>query len=64
VAGARARPRPRSQAPARIDAYTLPGEAVGPEGSTEDPDGVTFYVPSYHKGTVFRGRIDRTETEV
>lgn len=43
--------------------YTLPGDGVGPEGITEDPDGVTFYVSSCHQGTVFRGRIDQPVAE-
>ena len=32
--------------------YRLPGDAVFPEGITEDPDGVTFYVSSMQQGTI------------
>lgn len=44
--------------------YLLPGDGVFPEGITEDPDGVRFYVSSYAQGTVFRGRLGEPETEV
>jgi sugar lactone lactonase YvrE len=47
-----------------IDEYVLPGDDVFPEGITEDPDGVTFYVSSSRHGTIFRGRIDAPELEV
>lgn len=47
-----------------IDQYVLPGEKVFPEGITEGPDGVTFYVSSSRQGTIFRGRIDRAELEI
>jgi Cu-Zn family superoxide dismutase len=46
-----------------ISEYVLPGDAVFPEGITEDPDGVTFYVSSEHDGTIFRGRADTPELE-
>jgi Cu-Zn family superoxide dismutase len=44
--------------------YLLPGDGVFPEGITEDPDGVRFYVSSYAQGTIFRGRLDEPEAEV
>jgi Cu-Zn family superoxide dismutase len=47
-----------------INEYILPGEQVFPEGITEDPDGVTFYVSSARDGTVFRGRTDRDQVDV
>ncbi|WP_157641467.1 SMP-30/gluconolactonase/LRE family protein [Longispora albida] len=47
-----------------INEYALPGDAVFPEGITEDPDGVTFYVSSARQGTIFRCRSDRAEAEV
>jgi len=50
--------------PGVITDYVLPGEAVFPEGITEDPDGVTFYVSSENDGTIFRGHIDKPELEV
>jgi sugar lactone lactonase YvrE len=46
-----------------ISEYVVPGEAAFPEGITEDPDGVTFYVSSEHDGTIFRGRADTSELE-
>jgi hypothetical protein len=47
-----------------IDTYVLPGDGIFPEGITEDPDGVTFYVGSAGQGTVFRGRLGEPELEV
>jgi sugar lactone lactonase YvrE len=47
-----------------ITEYTMPGEDVFPEGITEGPDGVTFYVSSSRHGTIFRGHIDAGELEV
>ncbi|WP_203960860.1 SMP-30/gluconolactonase/LRE family protein [Actinocatenispora thailandica] len=47
-----------------LNEYLLPGDGVFPEGITEGPDGVTFYVSSYAQGTIFRGHLDRAETEV
>lgn len=46
-----------------ITRYTLPGEAVFPEGITEGPDR-TFYVSGSADGTVFRGSLDTAELEV
>lgn len=46
-----------------ISQYVVPGDAVFPEGITEDPDGVTFYVSSEHDGTIFRGRTGTAELE-
>ncbi len=46
-----------------ITEYVVPGDAVFPEGITEDPDGVTFYVSSEHDGTIFRGRADAPRLE-
>jgi sugar lactone lactonase YvrE len=46
-----------------ITEYVVPGDAVFPEGITEDPDGVTFYVSSEHDGTIFRGRTDTPRLE-
>ena len=50
--------------PGVITDYVVPGEAVFPEGITDDPDGVKFYVSSENEGTIFRGRIDQPELEV
>ncbi|WP_027341632.1 SMP-30/gluconolactonase/LRE family protein [Hamadaea tsunoensis] len=47
-----------------IETYLLPGDDVFPEGITEDPDGVTFYVGSSANGTIYRGRTDQPELEV
>jgi sugar lactone lactonase YvrE len=48
-----------------IETYILPGdELIHPEGITEDPDGVTFYVSSATLGTIFRGRLDSEQLEV
>lgn len=44
--------------------YVLPGDGVFPEGITEDPDGVTFYVSGSANGTIYRGRITEPELEV
>lgn len=44
--------------------YVVPGESVFPEGITEHPDGMTFYVSSSHDGTIFEGRIDTPELKV
>jgi len=46
-----------------ISEYVVPGDAVFPEGITEDPDGVTFYVSSADDGSIFRGRTDTAELE-
>ncbi|GHJ46082.1 hypothetical protein Cs7R123_34240 [Catellatospora sp. TT07R-123] len=43
--------------------YTLPGDAVFPEGITTAPGG-TFHVGSSRDGTVYRGSLDHPETEV
>lgn len=62
--------RSRQSSPTRrypggvLSEYLLPGDGVFPEGITEDPDGTTFYVSSYARGTIFRGHLDRAETEV
>lgn len=47
-----------------ITEYALPGDDIFPEGITEDPDGVTFYVSSSRHGTIFRGRIDAGALDV
>lgn len=47
-----------------ITDYVLPGEDVFPEGITEDPGGVMFYVSSARQGTIFRGRTDAAGLEV
>lgn len=52
-----------SRVPFMITEYVLPGDAVFPEGITEDPDGVTFYVSSENGGAIFRGRTDASELE-
>ncbi|MDI1460320.1 hypothetical protein QEZ54_05015 [Catellatospora sp. KI3] len=44
-------------------AYTLPGDAVFPEGITTAPGGA-FYVGSSRDGTIYRGSLDRPDTEV
>lgn len=47
-----------------IETYIVPGTDVHPEGITEDPDGVTFYVSGSKQGTIFRGRLGEPELEV
>jgi DNA-binding beta-propeller fold protein YncE len=46
-----------SSAP-RPSSYTLPGDAVFPEGIAYQDDSGVFYVGSTTDGTVFRGRIE------
>jgi len=47
-----------------INEYVVPGESVFPEGITEDPDGVAFYVSSACDGSIFRGHIDTPKLKV
>lgn len=52
-----------AQRPARaISSYTLPGQAVFPEGVAVD--GEQFYVSSTTDGTIFRGRLERKAARV
>ncbi|HZE40478.1 MAG TPA: hypothetical protein VE172_16880 [Stackebrandtia sp.] len=41
-----------------IEQFVLPGDAVFPEGVTEDTDDAGFFVSSSRQGTIFRGRLD------
>lgn len=50
------------EAPAQPSSYTLPGEAVFPEGIAAFDD--DFYVTSTTDGTVFRGDVDDPATRV
>lgn len=47
----------QNTAPQHITRLTLPGDAVFPEGITEDPDGEGFYVSGSRDGTIFKGRL-------
>src|SRR5688572_26190818 len=49
---------------AEIRTFSLPGEAVFPEGITSDPSGTTFYVSSTNGGTIFRGDISSGKMDV
>jgi Cu-Zn family superoxide dismutase len=44
--------------------YSLPGPAVFPEGVAALPDRSVFYVGSTTDGTIFRGRLARSEASV
>jgi len=44
--------------------YLVPGDAVFPEGITEDPDGRGFYVSSSADGTVYRGELGVPDLKV
>ncbi len=46
------------------DRYVLPGATVFPEGVTVRPGSDQFFVTSTQDGTVFRGRLRRSRTEV
>jgi sugar lactone lactonase YvrE len=43
--------------------YTLPGDAVFPEGIALDPKGRSLFVSSTTDGTIFKGTIDRAALE-
>lgn len=52
-------------APAPLpSAYTLPGDAVHPEGVTVRADTRELFVTSFTQGTVFRGSLDNAALEV
>ncbi len=56
-------PAAPAQAPARPAEYTLPGEAVFPEGIARGA-GAAFFVSSTTDGTIFRGDVRRPAAEV
>lgn len=47
----------KTTGPQPVTRLVLPGDAVFPEGITEDPDGDTFYVSGSRDGTIFKGQL-------
>jgi hypothetical protein len=47
-----------------IVTFTIPGDAVFPEGVAADPRSGDFYVSSNNDGTIFRGNVRRPSLEV
>jgi sugar lactone lactonase YvrE len=50
-----------AMAAGRPSVYTLPGDAVFPEGVALDPRGTSIFVSSTTDGTIFKGRIGQAE---
>ncbi|HEU4322884.1 MAG TPA: hypothetical protein VFS21_07010 [Roseiflexaceae bacterium] len=48
----------------RPDTYTLPGEAIFPEGIASQQGSDVFYVSATSDGTIFRGELDKPAAEV
>jgi sugar lactone lactonase YvrE len=52
------------EARAAVERYTLPGEAIYPEGVAFRPSTGDFFVSSTSDGTIFKGNIERSAAQV